>query len=511
MESQYVRAGLAVDDRFSVESAQPRDDRGARPWAFLFSISMILIVCIRFFSENLGLVPGVVQFIDVPLTAIVVFAAALSFLQHGFREDGLRLRRVLYLFILIALVAALANTTRVALLPAAMFVYGFAAPLIFAVAIMNVRLDRNNIELVARTFFWLGVLQLIVGIFYGLPLFIASGNPDYVSGTFGENCYQFTYFLGVWFLYLLAGVSVQSGAKGRRRGQGLAVVFAAVAVFGLFYAAQYRAMLIFFTLVILATLWASPARLSRRALHTVVLSAISVVILVVVGTTFPNLKLLQVFDLFEDSSPVVQSGKVEVAKNVLKMYQGITHTTFVGAGPGTFSSRAYITFSGEGDPEKDAAGPLAASLMKGKRYSTDVAMQYVGTIHQKPIQGGTTASSPRSSYISLAAETGLLGFFFYLAAYAIALRYSYRRLVAAARAGDTLSTRLAFACFGGLLLLLIQALFDNWLETTRVSIPLWILIGLLYALDRLPPEETAPAVDRSGADQGEPTAIGQAS
>jgi hypothetical protein len=71
----------------------------------------------------------------------------------------------------------------------------------------------------------------------------------------------------------------------------------------------------------------------------------------------------------------------------------------------------------------------------------------------------------------------------YLAVYVIALVYSYRRLRASAVLGDRLTARLAFTCFGGLILMLIQALFDNWLDSTRVAIPLWTLVGLLYALD----------------------------
>jgi hypothetical protein len=88
---------------------------------------------------------------------------------------------------------------------------------------------------------------------------------------------------------------------------------------------------------------------------------------------------------------------------------------------------------------------------------------------------------------------GWAGFVFSLGGLPPALVFSYRRLVASALEGDALGVRLAFACFGGLLLLLIQALFDNWLETTRVAIPLWILIGLLYALKETANEVAAQA------------------
>jgi hypothetical protein len=467
---------------------QPRT--GGHLWALTLSASLILIVCIRFFSENIRVVPALAQYIDVPITAGIAFCAFLALIRRGHRVGVSKLGVVLYLFVLVSLVSAFVNSSRTQLLPVAMFVFNFTAPLIFALVTIDARLDRRDVELVVRAFFCLGIVQLAVGILYGLPRFLATSNPDYVSGTFGQNPYQFTYFIGLWLLFVLGGTVTRSESK--RRGQNVAVGLAALAVFGLFYAAQYRAMLMFFTLVILLTLWVSPARASSRLILTVVLTAVSVVTLIVVATSFPNLKLLKVFDLFEDSSPIVESGKVKAVKNVVAMYGEVNQAALVGSGPATFSSRAYITFSAKPRPGKEAVGALAVNLMGG-RYSTDVANKFVASIPYKPIQGGTTASSPMSSYTSLAAEVGPFGLLLYLYAYFSALAYSYRRMNACAESGDGLGARLAFTCFGGLLLLLIQALFDNWLETTRVAIPLWTLVGLLYALQMATPPDKETA------------------
>ena len=463
-----------------VWAAGPDTSRG---WALGLSASLVLIVCIRFLSEDLRVVPALVQYIDVPITGVLLFCALLAFVRKGHLVGVSRLGMILYLFILISLVSAWINSSRTQLLPVAMFIFNFSAPLIFAVVIIDARLERRDILLVLRTFFWLGVLQLTVAVLYGLPRFLATHNPDYVSGTFGQNAYQFTYFIGLWLLYVLGG-SI-AGGQSYRRGRNVMVPLAAIAVFGLFYAAQYRAMLIFFTFVILLTLWVSPSRLSSRLLLTVVISAVSVITLIVVATSFPNLKLLKVFDLFQDSTPIVQSGKVAAVRNVVAMYGDEPQAVAVGSGPATFSSRAYLTFSSKPRPGKEAVGALAVSIMGGQ-YSTDVSKRYIASIPFRAIQGGTTAASPYSSFTSLAAEVGPLGFFAYLAAYLAALLFSLRRMRASAKAGDTLSVRLAFTCFGGLILLLIQALFDNWLESTRVAIPLWTLVGLLYALQRAP-------------------------
>jgi hypothetical protein len=476
-----VTSGPSDTARSIASVAEANSARARHMWAMGLSASLVLIVCIRFFSEDLRMVPRVVQYIDVPITLTVACCAVLAFIRKGYVRGKPRLGGLLYLFVCVSLVSAWINASRTELLPVAMFIFNFTAPLIIAVATIHARLERKDVQYVVRTFFWLGVLQLTVGVFYGLPRFFVSKNPDMVSGTFGQNAYQFTYFIGLWLLYILGGTLV--GPDLRRRGRNVGVGLAALTVFGLFYAAQYRSMLIFFTLVILLVLWVSPARVSRRALMTITISAASVITLLVVATAYPELKLLKVFDLFEDSSPVAESGKIQAVKNVVTMYGDLPQAVLVGSGPATFSSRAYQTFSNKPRPEKEAIGALAVRL-GGGQYTTDVSRRYIASIPFKPIQGGTTASSPWSSFTTLAAEVGPIGLVVYLWAYLMALVFSYRRLRAGPREGDYLGPRLAFVCFGGLLLLLVQALFDNWLETTRVAIPLWLLVGLLYTLER---------------------------
>ena len=455
-------------------------------WAIWLSFCLVAIICIRFFSENLGLVPRVVQYIDVPLTALSAFCALLVFARRGYPVGRPRFGALLYLFWCVSLLSAVVNASRVEVLPIAMFLINFSAPLIFALVTSRADFTRSDISMVLKTFFWLGIVQLAVGLLYSTPRFLTTGNPDYVSGTFGLNAYQFTYFLGLWMLYVLGGAVAKDPAKPKRKGQSAAILLVTVAVFGLFYAAQYRAMLVFFTFVILLTLWMTPTHLSGRALLTVMVAGVSVVALIVVSTAFPNLKLLKTFDLLEDASPIVQSGKIKAVKNVGMMYADMPHVAVIGSGPATFSSRAYLVFSSEPRPEKEAAGVIATGLVGGQLYGTDVAQKYLGNIEFRPIQGGTTVASTKSSYTSLAAEVGLLGLSIYLTPYLMALRFCFRRLRAGPGVGDPLSVRLALTCFGGLILLLIQALFDNWLDTARVAIPLWVLIGLLYNLRGAP-------------------------
>jgi hypothetical protein len=456
--------------------------RGGRAWAMALSVSLVLIVGIRFFSDSLGVLPGLAQYVDVPIAALLAFCSVLAFIRRGYRAGNSKYGIVLYLFVTVSIVSAWVNSSRVEPLAVAMFIFSFTAPLIVLIVTIHAELRREDVVLVLKTFFWLGVLELGIGILYDVPRFLASGDPDAISGTFGLNAYQFAYFLGLWMLYVLGGSVI--GSYAHTRGRNVAVALAALAVFALFYTAQYRAMLIFFTLVILVALWVSPARVSSRMLLTAVISGISVLTLIVVATAFPNLKLLKVFDLFEDTTPIVESGKVQGVRNVLTMYGDIPQAAVIGSGPGTFSSRAYYVFASTPNVEKEAAGAFLMGLRGGQLYISDVANKYSRSIRFKAIQGGTTLANVKSSYTSLAAETGPLGLLVYLAAYVMALIYAFRRLRAGPETRDPLSAQLAFTCFGGLILMLVQGLFDNWLETTRVTIPLWILLGLLYSLER---------------------------
>ncbi len=463
------------------ESTLPQP--GGRGWALAFAASLFILVCVRFFTDSVGVLPGVAQYVDMPLTAVMLFCILLRLIRSGVRTRHSGLVQVTFLFVLVALISASMNLSRADPLPVGVFIFTFTAPLLFAIVAIGSPMGRQDVLLVTKAFFWLGLLQVFVAAVYSMPRFFATGDPDYVSGTFGINAYQFTYFLGLWLLYVLGGTLNRTGRKSLR--QNVMILLSLACVFGLFYAAQYRAMLVFFTLVILVSLWASPVRFSKRVMQMIGVAAVSVGALISVATAYPDLKLLGVFDLFQDATPVVESGKAQAVGKVGEMYGDMPHTMLVGSGPATFTSRAHQTFSKAPQAKKEAAGAFLVSIMGG-RYQTDVAREYVGTIDVKPIQGGTTASSPFSSYTSLAAEVGILGLFIYLAAYGIALTYSYRKLRQSAATGDALTARLAFTCFGGLILLLVQALFDNWLDATRVAIPLWILVGLLYALEDAP-------------------------
>src|SRR5262249_28577941 len=95
--------------------------------------------------------------------------------------------------------------------------------------------------------------------------------------------------------------------------------------------------------------------------------------------------------------------------------------------------------------------------------------------------GSGTADGPFTSYVSLAAETGLLGFAAMIGLYAV----SWWRLVSLARTtGDRVERSTALAAAGALLTLMAVSLLDNYLEQTRLGCLTWFLVGLAWSRHR---------------------------
>ena len=99
------------------------------------------------------------------------------------------------------------------------------------------------------------------------------------------------------------------------------------------------------------------------------------------------------------------------SRPVASLYRDIPHTIAIGSGPGTFSSRAWQTFAKAGSTSASNVQGGYAQKLTGGVYETDVSKKYIDPQLREGavIEGSGALSSPYSSYLSLAAETGLLG------------------------------------------------------------------------------------------------------
>lgn len=445
--------------------------------------TVALLVVIRLFTEVLGLLPGLLKLVDIPLLALLLAAAAVHPAGAAVRRHAVGpFFAPAVLFLGVCVVSAVVNLSRVAPGPLALFLYGFLAPLLAYGAAYRIW-PTGSARALSRLLVLLGVLQLVVVAAIDLPRFVATRNPDSISGTFGENPYQLVFFLVV-FAALVAGIAAHEPARASARfapplvGTSLFVVFLA----------QYRALLATtaVSMVLVGLLLArTRARRQRSLLVATVVVVAFAFSLAVVAVRFPETRLGPYLTALRESPITLVTTRLHALSGVAEMFDDEPMTMITGSGPGTFSSRAWLTFANFYNPGRSPSDPVSravSQLTGGEQYHTDVSDRYSTPryLYAEAVLGSKSINFPFSSYTSLLAEVGVLGFAIMVGIYLAATLRAFRLASAStkqARASDPLpplllASAIAFA------LLLQMALLGNWLEVARITIPSWLLLAV---------------------------------
>jgi O-antigen ligase len=310
-----------------------------------------------------------------------------------------------------------------------------------------------------------------------VPRYLATKNPDVVSGTFGENAYQLVFFLLV-MIGLLG--SIYTFEKQRLIARFIPLVVVAMIV--IIFLAQFRALLFTMGLAIGLVGMLLSTRSPRGAVAAALTIAALVITLGFVAQNVPALKFGAALDDVRAEPTRYFDTRLRVAEGIEDLYNDNTRFMLTGTGPGTYSSRAWRTFAVDANSSESAAsGPLRL-LTGGQGYSTDVSDKYVRPQLEniEVVSGSRAVSSPYSSYLSLLAEVGVLGFgailATYIAAFFAALRMT-RNAMRTAMPGDPLPGLLC-ASTVAFFVLPQMALLENWLEVTRVTFLSWILLAV---------------------------------
>lgn len=434
---------------------------------------LIALVTIRFFIEKIHVLPAAFVLVDIPLLGLVTLFALFRPRQR--REEGVGL--AVSAFLVVCILSSLANLERVAAPPALFFIYEHAAPIAFFAATYRLW-TAGNALLASRTLMLLGLTQLATVALFDIPRFIASdANPDEISGTFGENPYQLVVFLLIFASFVTAVAMLEP----RRRVGRLAplVVTASLVVIVL---AQFRAALATTVITILLV----AALLARFRGRVVITAALAIAVLAVsavyITSAFPRLRVVEAFEILRSDPWYLVTTRADASKGVQALYADEPGAILVGTGPGTFSSRAWATFAvSDSLSGSNTAGPIAQQLLGGV-YSTDVSRRYVEPLLQTKttILGSRALSQPLSSYLSLLAEVGLVGFTLVVGLWIFGFRSAVRAVAASARmrAPDDALPALCVATAIGFSVFLQMAIFENWFESTRLTIPLWMLLAI---------------------------------
>jgi transcriptional regulator with XRE-family HTH domain len=465
-----VETGSAKRTVETVEVSSP----SARDWVGLWLVlgSLTTLIVVRFFTEVIDVLPNSGTFIDIPLFVLLVAAASLRRVPLG-RHSSFFAPAVL--FLALAVVSTLVNSARVEPAPVIVFLYGFLGPLGVYYAVYRLWPPGSALSM-SRLLVGLGVVQVAVVATIDLPRFFSSeGNPDHISGTFGENAYQLVFFLIV-LTALLAGMATFE----RRLSARLAPAFF-VAIAAIIFLAQYRALLVttLLSVVIIGALL-SKVR-GSSVLVTSCLVVVFVGALTYVGAHYPRLKFEQTVAVLKSDPWFFASARLRVGEDIARLYSDNPRYIVTGTGPGTFSSRAWRTFAITKEARTAVAAPYARWITGGE-YRTDVSDRYVWPrLRTAPrIQGSRAVTSPYSSYLALLAEVGVLGFVLLVGAYLaatfragrLALHAMRNRLPQDPLPALLLAATLAFA------VLLQLAVLENWLEVTRITFLSWALLAV---------------------------------
>ena len=469
-------------------SDQPRDGTGRRspPGARLVAAgtavawgryavmtALATLILVRFFSEKVHVLPKIATFIDVPLfVALLVLAAGLG-KSATRRSHSFLLPAVL--FFAIVVVSTLANIERVAAAPALIFVYGFLAPLAVYHAVYRLWPPGSAFRL-SRFLVVLGVVQLAVVAIMDLPRFLATRNPDFVSGTFGDNAYQLVFFLLI-LTSLFAGIRMWE--PHRLTARAAPVFFVAVAA--VIFLAQYRALLVA-TLVSVLVIGAflSVDRGSGVLLGAILL-AVFVGSLSYVGAQFPTTKFDQTVSALQKDPWFFVDARIAPISSVTALYTDNPRYVVTGSGPATYSSRAWRTFADVRETRTAVAAPYATKV-QGGAYRTDVSDKHILPLLQTApaVQGSYSVNLPFSSYAALLAEVGVLGFVVLVGAYVTAIFLAARltlRAIRRRKRNDPLPAVLLSATIAFTLLLQL-AFLENWWEVTRITFLSWSLLAI---------------------------------
>lgn len=428
----------------------------------------------RLFSDKwtFQLLPSWTNYLDYPFLVLFAFYVMWR-VRDRYRGNHLThtgFGRWTALLLVCIGVSTLANTGRLHPGAYSLFIIGLLEPLAFMILAYILAPRREVITWLLKLLYLVGWLQIIVVAVIDMPLFLTTRNPDYISGTFGMNAYQMTWYLLTWNVLLLSRRTDPRYRLARTLGIGLLQVLIVIIIL----LAQFRALLPFALVTWMLTYVMIERRPARGVIIAGASTAIFLGLFLVVATAIPELKWNDIIELGSRSDEVVESGKVQSILNFGRLLYEQPQILLVGTGPGTYASRGFQTFSVAG--AKTFASKMYQQLFGGGDYTTDVALEYVLPVLRFTAFGSSTAAVPWFSYLAIPAELGVLGLVAVLSIYGRAVRLTWLL----AKGTDELAILARWLCIA-LVLLLQMAALENWLEASRATVPVWTLMGVVLA------------------------------
>lgn len=443
-------------------------------WFFLTS---------RFFSEKLKILPKSLDVINYPLCLLLLIFLGFSIKNRKVKISD-ETKFILWSFFIVTLtfiLSILFNSRRILPEGTLLFYIGFMEGPILYLALdkltKNTEKLLNNIN---RIFLYLLVINLILIFFVDIPVFLISNNPDVISGTYGNGTYQFSLLLVICGGYLL-------GYNYIKKSKLWVTILSQILILFVFYLSQFRSGLPFFLVAYFFMLLKLYGR--KLILRIIPIGIIfiflfsSIYILTREERAMQGLRFEDWIEIITDPSKFMQFGKFQIYGNALNMWKDYPETFVIGTGPGNFLSRANYTFTYELKRTDKGVGAVISQVFNiNYPYFTDVHLKYVyHSIKPEAVLGTWQFSNPYTSYLSGITEIGIIGGSIIILLYIYLIRKSFRYFNTISIKADSKFLPLSVALIGSSIYLFGLAFLDNYWETSRVTLPVWLLFWAVKA------------------------------
>lgn len=437
---------------------------------------VVLLIAVRFFTESLPILPRFLNAADVFMVPVLSLPVAVRMLL---RPVG-AIRGTWYFAGLSLLFFAWAaswilNLGDVHWLGAVLFIAGLSTPVVFYLGLINGGLQRVFVGRANRLLYWLLLLNVAIA---GAQAAMTTEQGDFVLGTFGGNQNQFAFFMAYMIAHELA--------YWRYVGIGLPrkLVLAAVSV--LFVMAGFQTLWVMLSLAVFATLIVMGG-ISVRTMKMVAQAAVMVPLLSLALASFAS------FPVFETLESVATNfgrlAKVQIARELPRLWLERPLSFLVGVGPGTFSSRGFRSIAIVPGTDSADSTNVAAALVE-PFYRNELADRLVLSWYNggENVASGSNTAGPWTSYLAVPVEIGVFGAAVVFLIYLTTLGRLVRRC---RRSREGEEQALAAWAIMAMLMLLGIAVVDNYLETTRYTLLVWLAVGMHQIVRLNPP---GPAV-----------------
>ncbi len=442
----------------------------------------------RFFSEKLKILPKYIDLINFPLF-FLMFILFLFGINKKIENDETynKVLRFVIFYSITFIISSVFNTNKVLLESSVLFYIGFLeGPFLYLTMNKFINKPEGFVKNVDKIFLVLLLINIVFIFTVDLPEFLITGNPDVISGTYGNNTYQFSFLLMICGGYLL-------GYNHVKKYRTSFVIISQIVILAIFYLSQFRAAVPFFLIsymIMLGYLYGK--RLIYRLIPIVLFLFFvtwSIFFLTNANEKIEGLKYNDWFEIILNPQEFLTYGKFKIYYNVVDMWSDYPETMMIGTGPGNFMSRANYTFSYELRVAGKGVSAFIGDFFGIKNpYWTNLHMKYVyNGIKIEPVLGTYQLSNPYTSYLASITEIGIFGGIYIIVMY-IFMFVSSIRFLKKIRTIRQEYVPLSIALIGGSSYVFMLAFLENYWEMARVTLPLWFLFWTVNKMSKINPE-----------------------